>query len=72
VYVAPHRQSVVLRDALSFDAVESVHPRAVRGPYKGEWPGVVRLQLPWSDAVPTTAAEETRAHAVPARSTEAR
>jgi lipopolysaccharide transport system ATP-binding protein len=52
VFYDPDVQSVVLPDALVFDAVDSDHPRAVRGHYKGDWPGVMRLGLPWSEAEP--------------------
>src|SRR5262245_21567266 len=49
VFFAPDVKSVVLPDALVFDAAESDAPSAVRGAYKGAWPGAVRLALPWSD-----------------------
>jgi lipopolysaccharide transport system ATP-binding protein len=52
VFYDPDVQSVVLPDALVFDAVDSDHPQAVRGHYKGDWPGVMRLGLPWSEAEP--------------------
>ena len=52
VFYDPDVQSVVLPDALVFDAIDSDHPRAVRGHYKGDWPGVMRLGLPWSEAEP--------------------
>lgn len=35
--------------ALAFDAIDSNHPDAVRGPYFGPWPGGVRLRLKWND-----------------------
>lgn len=41
--------SVVEREVMFFEAIESDHPDAVRGLFKGPWPGVVRLGLPWSD-----------------------
>ncbi|HMD83441.1 MAG TPA: ABC transporter ATP-binding protein [Terriglobia bacterium] len=50
VFYDPDVRSVVLPDTLAFDAVESNHPGAVRGDYKGAWPGLVRIALPWSDA----------------------
>jgi len=40
----------VLPDTLRFEAVDSDHPMAVRGQYKGQWPGVVRIHIPWTDA----------------------
>jgi lipopolysaccharide transport system ATP-binding protein len=49
----PERTSVYLPRALTFDAIDSDHPLSVRGHYKGAWPGVVRIALPWSDAVST-------------------
>jgi lipopolysaccharide transport system ATP-binding protein len=36
-------------NALAFDAIDSNHPDAVRGPYLGPWPGGVRLKLAWKD-----------------------
>jgi lipopolysaccharide transport system ATP-binding protein len=51
VFYEPDIRSVVLPETLNFDAVDSDHPRAVRGAYKGSWPGAVRIALPWSDAV---------------------
>jgi len=50
VFFDPDVRSVVLPDTLAFDAVESHHPAAVRGDYKGAWPGLLRIALPWSDA----------------------
>ena len=52
VFYDPDIQSVVLRDVLQVDTVDSDHPRAVRGQYKGAWPGVVRIGLSWSEAKP--------------------
>lgn len=52
VFYDPDRKSVILPDILRFDAVESDHSEAVRGFYKGGWPGVMRLGLNWSDAIP--------------------
>ena len=50
VFFEPSIQSVVCRDVLAFDTVDSAHPDSVRGYYKGGWPGLMRLGLPWSDA----------------------
>lgn len=47
----PRGRGVYLEDALTVDAIDSEHPLAVRGPYKGPWPGVVRVALQWSDTV---------------------
>jgi lipopolysaccharide transport system ATP-binding protein len=52
VFYDPDVQSVIVPDALTFDAVDSEDPRAVRGHYKGDWPGVMRIGLPWSEAEP--------------------
>lgn len=46
----PDIKSVVLHDALQFEGIDSDHPFAVRGLYKGQWPGVMRIRLPWTDA----------------------
>jgi hypothetical protein len=50
VFYDPHVRSVYLPDVLSFECVESNHKDAVRGAYLGQWPGLVRLGLKWSDA----------------------
>jgi lipopolysaccharide transport system ATP-binding protein len=55
VFYEPDVMSAVIPDALTFEAMDSDHPLAVRGHYKDTWPGVVRLRLPWSDAVPVSA-----------------
>jgi lipopolysaccharide transport system ATP-binding protein len=47
----PDSTSVLLPRAVAVEAIESDHPMAVRGLYKGGWPGVVRVALPWSDAM---------------------
>ena len=52
IFYDPDVRSVIFPEALIFDAVDSDDPIAVRGPYKGAWPGVVRLRLQWSDAIP--------------------
>lgn len=46
----PSLISVLLEELLTVDTMDSVHPLAVRGLYKGSWPGVVRVALPWSHA----------------------
>jgi lipopolysaccharide transport system ATP-binding protein len=51
VFYDPDIRSVVLPDALVFDTMESEHPDAVRGLYKGPWPGALRVKLPWSDFI---------------------
>lgn len=52
-------------DALAFEAVDSSHPNAVRGPYLGPWPGVLRLGIAWRPptriAAPVEAAMEANA-----------
>jgi lipopolysaccharide transport system ATP-binding protein len=53
VFYSPHVQSAVVPSAVSFTGTDSDHPDTVRGPYKGAWPGVVRLRLSWGDAAPT-------------------
>jgi lipopolysaccharide transport system ATP-binding protein len=50
VFFDPDIPSVVCRDAILFDAIDSDHPSCVRGSYKGPWPGITRLRLDWSDA----------------------
>jgi lipopolysaccharide transport system ATP-binding protein len=50
VFYEPDIPSVILPDALQFDAADSDHPLTVRGHWKGDWPGVVRVGLQWSDA----------------------
>jgi lipopolysaccharide transport system ATP-binding protein len=49
----PERTSVYLPRAVTFEAIDSDHPLSIRGLYTGDWPGVVRVALPWSDAVRT-------------------
>jgi lipopolysaccharide transport system ATP-binding protein len=48
----PDIKSVVLPNVLTIDAIDSDHPLAVRGLYKGPWPGVVRVHLDWGEACP--------------------
>jgi lipopolysaccharide transport system ATP-binding protein len=53
VFYDPTVRSVVLPDALSFDAVDSDSPDSVRGLYTGgSWPGAVRVKLDWDRAEP--------------------
>jgi homopolymeric O-antigen transport system ATP-binding protein len=49
----PESTSVLLPRAVAVEAIESDHPLAVRGLYRGPWAGVLRVALPWSDAVKT-------------------
>ena len=39
------------KEILTFDAIEGNDKHAVRGLYKGTWPGVVRIKLDWSKEV---------------------
>jgi homopolymeric O-antigen transport system ATP-binding protein len=51
VFYDPIVLSLVLPDALSFEAIDSDSPDSVRGLYSsGSWPGVVRVKLDWSSA----------------------
>lgn len=50
-FYEPDIKSAVVRDAMSFEAIESDSPLAVRGLYKEAWPGVMRIRLPWTDSV---------------------
>ncbi|ACB76051.1 polysaccharide ABC transporter ATP-binding protein [Opitutus terrae] len=52
VFHDPMVLSVILPDALAFEAIDSDSPQAVRGLYHGYWPGAVRIGLQWSDASP--------------------
>jgi lipopolysaccharide transport system ATP-binding protein len=54
VFYEPDVRSAVLPDALRFEAMDSDHPHSVRGRYKGDWPGAVRMYLNWSDACART------------------
>lgn len=60
VFYDPEIHSVVLDDALGFEAIESDHPLSVRGLYKGPWPGVMRPRLQWEDATPLTIEPKTK------------
>lgn len=66
VFWDPDVKSVVLPEALTFEAMDSDDPHSVRGAYKGKWPGVVRLALNWSDA----ALVQNRDYALPGHSPE--
>jgi lipopolysaccharide transport system ATP-binding protein len=48
-FIDPTRISVMQKDAIIFETIDSNHPDSVRGLYKGTWPGVIRLALKWSD-----------------------
>ena len=50
IFHDPAVLSVVLPSILSFTAADSAGPDPVRGKYKGEWPGQLRLKLHWTDA----------------------
>jgi lipopolysaccharide transport system ATP-binding protein len=50
VFHDPMVLSLILPDVLTFEAVDSDSPDAVRGLYHGHWPGMVRVALKWSDA----------------------
>jgi lipopolysaccharide transport system ATP-binding protein len=41
--------SVVEKDTMFFEAIDSDNPLAVRGLFKGPWPGIVRLGLKWGE-----------------------
>jgi lipopolysaccharide transport system ATP-binding protein len=47
VFYDPDVRSIILPDAMAFDAADSDHPLAVRGQYRGMWPGQLRVALPW-------------------------
>ena len=49
IFFEPDIKSVVLPRALVFETIDSDHPDAVRGPYKGQWPGIIRPRLIWSN-----------------------
>jgi lipopolysaccharide transport system ATP-binding protein len=52
VFFSPQIASAVVPDALVFEAVDSNNPLAVRGLYRERWPGVVRLRMDWTKALP--------------------
>jgi hypothetical protein len=49
VFYDPDVRSVQQASVLTVDTIDTAHPLAVRGHYKGPWPGVVRVALAWSD-----------------------
>jgi len=51
VFYDPDIRSIVLPNVLRVDAIDSDHPLAVRGHYKGPWPGAVRVGLAWSETI---------------------
>lgn len=51
VFFEPDVRSVVIPECLRFQAVDSDALGSVRGPYKGTWPGAMRLAVDWGDAV---------------------
>ena len=59
IFYEPHIPSVILRDALSFETVDSKSPLSIRGPFKDGWPGTVRIALDWGEAKLLEAAQET-------------
>jgi hypothetical protein len=50
VFYDPDVGSVLQPDILHFETVDSDAESPVRGHFKGVWPGVLRLGLPWADA----------------------
>jgi lipopolysaccharide transport system ATP-binding protein len=52
VFYEPDIQSVVVPSVIAFEAVDGDDPLAVRGAYKGSWPGALRPRLTWTE--PTT------------------
>ena len=50
VFYDPDIKSIVEREAVQVETMDSDHPRAVRGLYKGAWPGQVRVSLDWDAA----------------------
>lgn len=48
----PEVRSVYLEGVLGFEAIESDDSHAIRGQYKGPWPGLVRLKLQWDTHMP--------------------
>jgi len=52
VFYEPDIPSVVVPSVIAFEAVDGDDPLAVRGAYKGSWPGALRPRLTWTE--PTT------------------
>lgn len=50
VFYEPMVISVSVPNALSCEAVDSDSCDSVRGPYTGTWPGLIRVNLKWSEA----------------------
>lgn len=50
VFYDPTSTPVILPEVVTFDAIEFDSPYAVRGLYKGAWPGLLRLGLQWTHA----------------------
>jgi lipopolysaccharide transport system ATP-binding protein len=48
----PAIQSAIVPSAVVFSSVDTDNQLAVRGPYKGTWPGVLRPRLNWDDPTP--------------------
>ena len=51
LYFDPLHRSVWAPDILGFEAIDSGCETSVRGPAKGGWPGVLRLNLEWSETM---------------------
>jgi lipopolysaccharide transport system ATP-binding protein len=49
---SPLIKMIHVPDSVVFEAVDSDHPQAVRGPNKRPWPGVVRPALHWDPPTP--------------------
>lgn len=47
----PMIASVVEKEVMYFEAIDSDHPETIRGLYKGPWPGLMRLGLEWSEFI---------------------
>jgi lipopolysaccharide transport system ATP-binding protein len=58
----PAIQSAVVPSAVVFSAVDTSNPLAVRGPYKGPWPGVLRPRLEWGDPTPIAIGQHEKGH----------
>ena len=58
----PAIQSAVVPSAVVFSSVDTDNPLAVRGPYKGPWPGVLRPRLEWDAPTPIATDRREPAH----------